>query len=84
VDEAERRLARALTGRLKLESAQVRGLTQRLESLNPLAILRRGYAVVTLADSGKVVITATQAPAGSDLRVRLAEGEVKARVTESG
>jgi exodeoxyribonuclease VII large subunit len=84
VDEAERRLARALTGRLKLESAQVRGLAQRLESLNPLAILRRGYAVVTIEGSEKVVLTATQAQAGSDLRVRLAEGELKARVTESG
>jgi exodeoxyribonuclease VII large subunit len=77
-------LARALTGRLKLEQARAKGLTQRLESLNPLAILRRGYAVVTLEGSEKVVLTATQAPAGSDLRVRLAEGELKARVTESG
>lgn len=84
VDEVERRLLRALNGRLKLEAAQARGLAQRLESLNPLAILRRGYAVVTLAGSEKVVLTANQAPAGSDLRVRLAEGEVKARVTESG
>lgn len=84
VDEAERRMARALEGRLKLDQAHLKGLAQRLESLNPLAILRRGYAVVTLAGSGKVVLTASQAEAGSDLRVRLSEGEIKARVTESG
>lgn len=84
VDEAERRMARALEGRLKLDKAHLRGLAQRLESLNPLAILRRGYAVVTLAESDKVVLAASQAEVGSDLRVRLAEGEIKARVTESG
>jgi exodeoxyribonuclease VII large subunit len=84
VDEAERRMARALEGRLKLDQAHLKGLAQQLESLNPLAILRRGYAVVTLAGSGKVVLTASQAEAGSDLRVRLSEGEIKARVTESG
>lgn len=84
VDEAERRMARALEGRLKLEKAHLKGLAERLESLNPLAILRRGYAVVTLEASGKVVLTASQAEAGSDLHVRLAKGELKARVTESG
>jgi exodeoxyribonuclease VII large subunit len=84
VDEAGQRMARALDGRLKLEKAHLRGLAQRLESLNPLAILRRGYAVVTLAGSGKVVLTASQAEAGSDLHVRLSEGEIKARVTKSG
>jgi exodeoxyribonuclease VII large subunit len=84
VDEAERRMSRALDSRLKLEKAHLQGLTQRLESLNPLAILRRGYAVVTLAGSEKVVLAASQAEVGSDLRVRLAEGEIKARVTESG
>jgi len=84
VDEAGQRMARALGGRLKLENAQLKGLAQRLESLNPLAILRRGYAVVTLEESGKVVLTASQAEAGGDIRVRLAEGEIKARVTKSG
>lgn len=84
VDEAERRLARGLNQRLKLEQAQLKGLAQRLESLNPLAILRRGYAVVTLPGSGKVVLTASQAAVGSDLHVQIAEGELKVRVTESG
>ena len=84
VDEAERRLARGLNQRLKLEQAQLKGLAQRLESLNPLAILRRGYAVVTLPGSGKVVLTASQAAVGSDLHVQIAEGELRVRVTESG
>ena len=84
VDDAEQRMARALNQRLKLESAHVKGLSQRLESLNPLAILRRGYAVVTLTGSGEVVLTANQAPVDSDLRVQIAEGELKVRVTKSG
>lgn len=84
VDDAEQRMARALNQRLKLESAHIKGLSQRLESLNPLAILRRGYAVVTLTGSGEVVLTANQAPVDSDLRVQIAEGELKVRVTKSG
>ena len=84
VDDAEQRMARALNQRLKLESAHIKGLSQQLESLNPLAILRRGYAVVTLTGSGEVVLTANQAPVDSDLRVQIAEGELKVRVTKSG
>ncbi len=55
---------------------------RRLEALSPLSVLRRGYAVVTRQDDGKVVLTATQAPGGADLDVRLAEGKLKVRVMD--
>jgi exodeoxyribonuclease VII large subunit len=84
VDEAERRLARGLNQHLRLEQAQVKHLAQRLESLNPLGILRRGYAVVTVAETGKVVLTAEQAPVGAELCVKIAAGLLNVRVTESG
>ncbi|GAB4501034.1 MAG: exodeoxyribonuclease VII large subunit [Anaerolineales bacterium] len=83
LDDVQRRAARGIFQRLQLEKTRLRGTQQRLESLNPLAILRRGYAVVT--DSlGKVIVSAKQAPAGSLLALRVAEGQFKARVEEPG
>ena len=83
LDDLSRRAARALAQRLALASARLAGTGSRLESLSPLAVLRRGYAVVTRVEDGKTVETARQAPAGSDLRVRLAEGALNVRVQES-
>jgi exodeoxyribonuclease VII large subunit len=52
-------------------------LAARLDSLNPLQILARGFAVVTGA-GGELVRNPAQAPAGARLRIRLAEGEIGA------
>jgi len=83
LDGLSRRADRALAQRLALASAQLAGASSRLESLNPLSVLRRGYAVVTRIADGKIVETAQQAPAGADLRVRLASGALKVKVQES-
>jgi exodeoxyribonuclease VII large subunit len=83
LDDLSRRAARELNQRLALASAHLVGIDSRLESLNPLAVLRRGYAVVTRLDDGKVVETVEQAPAETDLRVRLAQGAVNVKVQKS-
>ncbi len=80
LDEATRRMSRGLEARLALESARLNGWRDRLESLNPLAVLRRGYAVVSHRQDGKLVLTARQAPVGSDLHIRLAEGSLDVTV----
>ncbi len=80
LDELSRQMTRALGHRLSLEHAHVNGARQQLESLNPLGVLRRGYAVVTRREDGRLVYTAKQAPAGSDLHVHLAEGALDVRV----
>lgn len=83
LDDAARRASRALGGRLALEAARLAGWRDRLESLNPLAVLRRGYAVVSRPGDGKVVVAAQQAPAGSRLYVRLAEGSLDVEVIDN-
>jgi exodeoxyribonuclease VII large subunit len=83
VDDLTRRMERGLGQRLELESAHLAGLRNRLESLSPLAVLGRGYAVVSRPSDGKVVLTAKQAPVGSDLHVRLAAGSLDVRVQGS-
>lgn len=83
LDEFAGRAIRAMTQRLALESAHLGGLNRKLEALNPLEVLRRGYAVVTAQVDGKIIQSAGQALAGSDLHVRLSKGSLDVRVQRS-
>ena len=60
------------------------GTTRALHTVSPLATLERGYAIVTVADSGSVVTDAAQAKAGLEIETRLARGRLVARVLRSG
>ena len=82
LDDLTHRAARALTHSLALETAGLRSLSRRLEALSPLAVLRRGYAVVTRPDGG-IIQAASQAPVGAELHVRLAQGALKVKVNQS-
>ncbi len=67
VDEGRRRLALALTA---------------LEASSPLAILERGYSVVTLESSGALLRSASEAAAGDRVIIRPREGRLGARIEE--
>ena len=53
-------------------------LEAHLAQLSPLKILDRGYAIVE--HEGRVVKTPAEAPAESEIGIRLAGGRIKARV----
>ncbi|MGC9972168.1 MAG: exodeoxyribonuclease VII large subunit [Bryobacteraceae bacterium] len=74
IQSAQRRLARA--------RARWEPLVAELSQLSPLRVLERGYAIAT-DDSDRVLKDASEAPPESAIRVRLARGRLKARVTES-
>ena len=59
------------------ESERVGHLSARLSTLGPAATLARGYAVVQ-TESGTVLRSAADAPAGAALRIRVADGAVGA------
>lgn len=59
--------------------ATLTALSDALRALSPAATLERGYAVARLAD-GTVVRSATQAAAGTALRVTVARGTLATRV----
>ncbi len=73
VDELTRRARSSLFHSLQLQSAQVKGTQRRLQALNPLEVLRRGYAVLTRKDDGSVIARVAQA--GDEMRVRVSDGE---------
>ena len=78
-DGARGTLARSVDA----SAAQVDRLAAQVRALSPAATLDRGYAVVQRVADGAVVRSPDDAPSGSDLRVRLARGEVAARVTKA-
>jgi exodeoxyribonuclease VII large subunit len=65
--------------RLELTDARLKGLEARLLALSPLAVLGRGYAVVTKGH--RVVLSRAQVAAGDALAVRVRDGEFQARVS---
>ncbi len=80
LDDLLHRAETALTHHMKLQRAHLNGLSQQLTSLNPLAILDRGYAVVTQAD-GQVIRRTTQVSPDAPLTVRVADGTFDVIVT---
>lgn len=80
LDELAARSNRAAAAFLDLRRTRCLGACQRLESLNPLSILQRGYAMVS-DSQGKIVKSVHQVSSGDDLDVRLQDGSLQARVT---
>jgi exodeoxyribonuclease VII large subunit len=66
--------------RLERASSELSHTLARLRSLSPLSTLERGYAVVRRAADGTVLRDPAEVAVGEDLRVRLADGELSARV----
>jgi exodeoxyribonuclease VII large subunit len=73
LDDLLHRTETALSHQMRLHHTRLSGLTQQLASLNPLAILERGYAVVTQT-GGQVVRRVEQVSPGDLLNVRVSDG----------
>jgi exodeoxyribonuclease VII large subunit len=81
LDDLARRSLSASLHRLSMEQSQVKGIQKRLEALNPLAVLSRGYAVVTKSADGQLISSVKQAGPGDELQVRVSDGEFDVSVT---
>jgi exodeoxyribonuclease VII large subunit len=79
--EVARALPREITRRTERVRTRYAHAVERLHGASPLAILERGYAVVTGPD-GAVLREAGAVEAGDSVRVRLARGALGARVTD--
>ena len=61
--------------RRRLQTAEAR-----LHTLSPLAVLQRGYAIVTLPN-GQIITNASQTPIGAETQTHLAHGTLTSTIT---
>jgi len=81
VEHLQMRAFTALRHRLALEAERTQRLTQALNAINPLAVLERGYAVVTKAN-GQLVRRIAEVKAPEVLQVRVHDGAFKTQVVK--
>ena len=75
-------LNKAIKGYLKESSAQTLILKEKIEALNPLAILDRGFSV-SFDENGKILKNTNGLTKGSLIKTRLAKGEIISNVHET-
>ncbi|MGK0498871.1 MAG: exodeoxyribonuclease VII large subunit [Oceanicoccus sp.] len=81
-DSLYQRLEQQIITRLKTSQQRLKSSMALLGTVNPLATLDRGYAIVTDAD-GEVVQNASQLHAGQRLNTRLAKGSFSSTVSSA-
>jgi exodeoxyribonuclease VII large subunit len=79
----EGRLDAVMTRRRHRAQSQLRDYASRLETLSPLAVLGRGYAVCWNEDRTRVLRDASEVVPGDPVRVTLAHGELDCEVRKS-
>ncbi|MBD2254133.1 exodeoxyribonuclease VII large subunit [Nostoc parmelioides] len=81
LDWQRQRLWQLTMGRSQQAKQHLELLRQKLSSLDPKAVLQRGYAVVK-KENGAIARSADELAVGNELFIQLAQGEVKAKVIE--
>lgn len=81
VDDVNRAMARTVAHMLAVQRAEVDGLRARLASLDPNAVLARGYAILHESASGAVISSVSQATPGALIQARVSDGEFTATVS---
>lgn len=82
-DDAKDDLMDAMQSLVQERRQALESAVLQLETLNPLAILKRGFSVVTDAETGAVITDASQADIGKILSVRPFKGLITAEVRKN-
>ena len=78
VDNLADRAKAAVDSRLSAKAALAQELTSKLEALNPLAVLNRGFSFIT--NNGKPAASVSDVKAGDTVDIRFKDGSVKAEI----
>jgi exodeoxyribonuclease VII large subunit len=82
LDELNHRAGQALFYTVEIHRTRLAGLELRIHSLNPRAILKRGYSIVTHPD-GSLVSSTRQIQTNDDLQVQVSDGAFPVRVQDT-
>lgn len=75
------RLALSQTNSLSIKQAQLKAIAGKMEALNPLSVLSRGYSAV-YGENGEIIKHTDQLTPGASITFRLADGEADAQIRE--
>ena len=75
-------LTSAISRRTENAGTQMSRIRERLEVINPLRVLARGYAMVTDKE-GRIVTGTIEAQKAEHVRIRFADGTAEATVTKN-
>lgn len=78
VDNLADRAKTSIDSRLSAKAALAQELTSKLEALNPLAVLNRGFSFIT--NNGKPAASVDDVMAGDTVDIRFKDGTVKAEI----
>ena len=83
LDEVNLRHSRSMATLIDRKFLQLENMQQALRSLNPQAVLNRGYAIVTRSDDASVVKDAAKLESGDSIHIRVSQGAMDARITQT-
>jgi exodeoxyribonuclease VII large subunit len=81
-DDYLRTLSAASVRALARADLSLGSLAQRLETLNPTATLARGYAIVSLKETGRIVWQRRHVQKGDNIIIRVSDGSFGGQVTD--
>jgi exodeoxyribonuclease VII large subunit len=79
VETAQARLNAAIAAIAEKRRMRLGSAAQRLDSVSPLRVLERGYAVVAKLRDGRAIVDAESVVVGDELNIRLNRGRLTAR-----
>ncbi len=82
IDRMQIALPQTVRAELRRRADRLEALRQRLESVNPQQVLRRGYTLTMLKKSGQLISSASGLKPGQSILTRFQDGEVDSTVDD--
>ena len=72
----------AMKRKTELAASEVGSMAGRLEAINPLSVLARGYSLTSKVEDGLLVTTSESLQVGDVIETRLSKGKVTSEITD--
>ena len=80
-DETRERLERAMRHYLSQHELKLQNQIARLESVSPMAVLRRGFAIVSDAQTHRLISRRNQTSQNQAIQIQLSDGKIAATIS---
>ena len=80
-DETRERLERAMNHYLSQHQLKLHNQLARLESVSPMAVLRRGFAIVSDTQTHQLISRRNQTSPNQPIQIQLSDGKIAATIS---